>query len=399
VIIGASDRAGSWTERVWRNIHRYGFKKPVYPLNPGRDEVWDVRCYRDFKTLPQKPDHLMVLVPAKAVPTVLRQGAKAGARSATVMTSGFDELGTEEGRAYDVALRAAIKETGLAVSGPNCFGNLVSKSSLLTMPDDRPQRLASGPVAIIGQSGGLCTAIKRTLEERGVDVSTIVTGGNEAGLTTADYIRYFVADPETRVIVCYLEGINDRDGFLDALRAARAAGKPVVVAKLGTSEQGRTAALAHTGALAGAVEAFDAVAGAAGAIRVTTLDDVVETVEFLLHAKLPKGGGLGAITLSGGLRGMMLDAGARNGLNFTPLSPASQKTLEKLVGVGAAVGNPLDGGFAVLSSQDAYIRCIEVMLADPGIDMLLLQEELPRAAGTERKERYLRAAEALFLTA
>lgn len=393
VIVGASDKPGNWTPRVHRNLKRYGFAGGVYPLNPGRDEVWGETCYRDFASLPEKPDHLLVLVPAKLVPGVLRDAAKAGARSATVMTSGFEESGDAEGREMGEALRRAIAETGLAVSGPNCFGNMVAARRFLTMPDDRPQQVEPGPVAIVGQSGGIATAIKRTLEERGIVTGTLVTSGNEAGLNMADYIHYFARDPETKAIVCYLESIRDREKFLSACRAARSHGKPVVVAKLGTSQAGRAAALAHTGALAGSAAAFDAVAGAAGAIRVTTLDDVVEVVEYVMHAPLPKGTGVGAITLSGGLRGLLLDAAERNGVRFAQLQPATQAKLEAFMGAGSAVGNPLDGGYTVLSSQENYLKAIEIMLSDPGIEVLLMQEELPREEGSARKESNLRAAE------
>ena len=393
VIVGASDRPGSWTTRVWRNIHRYNYGKPVYPLNPGRDEIWDTKCYKSFSELPEAPDHLVVLVPAKIVPATLREAAAAGARSATVFTSGFEEIGSDEGREYGRQLRAAIEETGLAVSGPNCLGNMAAPGSFVTMPDDRPQLVQRGPVAIVGQSGGLAMAIKRTLEERGINTGYVITGGNEAGLNTADYIRFFTEDPDTRVIVSYLEAVRDREAFLDACRGARAAGKPVVVMKLGTSDEGRGAALAHTGSLTGAVAAFDAVAGAAGAIRVGSLDDVVEVTEYLIHAPLPAGPGIGAITFSGGLRGLLLDAGKKNGLRFPPLSEKSQSTLEKMLGAGSAVGNPLDGGFGVLTSEDTYRNCIELVLDDPNIDILLLQEELMREPGSTRKENYLRMVE------
>ncbi len=399
VLVGASDRPGSWTRRVWRNLHRYKYGKPVFPLNPGRDEIWDVKCYRSMNDMPEPPDHLVILVPAKAVPGVLREGAAAGARSATVFSSGFDEIGSAEGRDLGDQLRAAIIETGLAVSGPNCLGNLAAPGSLVTMPDDRPQVLERGPVAIVGQSGGLAMAIKRTLEDRGINTGYVVTSGNEAGLTTADYIRFFTADQDTLVVVCYLEAVHDRDGFLAACRAARAAGKPVVVMKLGTSEEGRSAALAHTGGLAGSIAAFDAVAGAAGAIRVGTLDDVVEVTEYLLHAPLPHGPRLGAITFSGGLRGLMLDAAQSNGLRFPPLSDRSQSTLEGMLGAGSAVGNPLDGGFGVLTSAETYQRTIELVLDDPNVDILLLQEELMRGPGSDRKEEYLRMVEGLAANA
>lgn len=395
VIMGATDKPGNWPQRVWRNLARYNFPGPVYPFNPGRAQVWDTTCYRSFDELPERPDHLVLLIPAAHVPDALIAGAEAGARSATVMTAGFGEAHTDDATQLAERLQAVIRETGLAVSGPNCLGNLHAASVLMTMPDDRPQRVADGPVAIVSQSGGIAMAIKRTLEERGIDTSSVVTSGNEAGLTTADYIAYYATLVGIRVIVCYLESIHEPEPFLAACRMAQAAGKPVVVVKLGASAEGRAAALAHTGALAGAMEAFEAIAGPAGAMRVRTLDDVVEAVEFLLHAPLPKGRGLGGITFSGALRGLLLDGAAANGLHFPALAPKTTAELTSFLSVGTGVGNPLDSGFAALSSADAYLRCVEIMLGDPNVDVLLLQEELPRAPGTERKEANLRAVNAL----
>jgi acetyltransferase len=395
VILGASDKPGSWTQRVWRNARHYKFPGPIYPMNPGRDRVWDTRCYRSFADLPEPPDHVVVLIPAAFVPDALVEAARAGARSATVMTSGFAEATDAVAKELSKRLVETIKQTGLAVSGPNCLGNLHAPAGLMTMPDDRPQRLAVGPVAIISQSGGIAMAIKRTLEERGIDTASVVTSGNEAGLSTADYIAYYAEHPDIRIIVSYLEGMHDAPAFLSACRMARAAGKPVVVMKLGASEDGRAAALAHTGALAGSMQAFDAVAATVGAIRVRTLDDVVETVEYFVHTRLPRGGNLGGITFSGALRGLLLDGAANNGLTFSPLSAKTRQRLESLLTVGTIIGNPLDSGFAALTSQDAYLRCVEIMLDDPGIDVLILQEELPRAPGTERKESNLRAVDAI----
>ena len=395
VIVGATDRPGNWAQRCWRNLSRYGYAGPIYPLNPRREQVWDTRCYRSYDELPEPPDHLAVFVPAPFVEATLREGAAAGARSATVVSSGFDEVpdpvAVERGR----QLAAAIAELGIAVSGPNCLGNFNGRAKFVTMTDNRPQPTEPGPIAIVGQSGGLVMALKRTLEERGMDVGYIVTSGNEAGLKTADYIEYFAADPQTRVIVSYLEAVRKPERFLAACAAAKSAGKPVIVVKLGTSDNGRAAAMAHTGALAGSVDAFDAIAGDYGAVRVATLDDVVEMAEYLLHARLPKGDGLGAMTFSGGLRGVLLDQAEVNGLTFPPLAAKTRRRLEKLLGVGTVIGNPLDSGFGALTSHDTYIRCVETLLNDPGIHTLLLQEELLRAPEGGNKETNMRAVNAL----
>jgi acetyltransferase len=394
-ILGASDTPGNWSQRVWRNLNRYKFPGPIYPVNPRRDTVWDTRCFHSFAELPQPPDHVVVVIPAPHVPDALREAKRAGARSATVLTAGFGESPDPAAQQLAVKLKAAIADTGLAVSGPNCLGNLHARASLMTMPDDRLQRLAVGPVAMVGQSGGIAMSIKRSLEERGIDTASLVTSGNQAGLTAADYIAYYAMDDDVRVIVAYLESMQDPDTFLAACRTARAAGKPVVVMKLGASVAGRAAALAHTGALAGAMEAFDAVAGSAGAMRVRTIDDVVEAVEFFTHAGLPRGHGVGGITFSGALRGLLLDAAEFNGLSFPPLAEATKARLKDVLGVGTIVGNPLDSGFSGLTNREAYVKSLEIMLDDPAIDLLLIQAELPPGPGLERAEGNLRAADAV----
>ena len=148
--------------------------------------------------------------------------------------------------------------------------------------------MEAGPVAIAGQSGAIVMAIRQALEDRGVGVGYMVTTGNEAGLETTDLMNYFVVDPSIRVIVVYLEGVRNTKAFRDACKAARAAGKPVIAIKLGASEGGRAAAMAHTGALAGSIESFDAISAREGVIRAHGLDELIETTECFVHTTCPK---------------------------------------------------------------------------------------------------------------
>jgi acyl-CoA synthetase (NDP forming) len=394
VIVGATDKPGNWPQRVWNNLHRYKYPGAVYPLNPSRETVWDTRCYPSYAALPEKPDHIVLLIPARFVCATLREAAQAGARSATVMTSGFGESTEAEGAALAAELKQVIADTGLAVSGPNCLGNFNTEASFFTMPDDRPHRFQTGPVAVLGQSGGIVMAIKRTLEERGINTGALITSGNESGLTTAEYIAYFAQHASTRVIVCYLESVQDTPAFLVACRLARAAGKPVLVLKLGATKAGRAAAAAHTGTLAGSMEAFDAVAGDAGVLRMRNLDDIVEAVEVLVGTPLPRGARLGSITVSGGMRGLLLDCAETNGLAYNDLSTATRDKMNALLAVGTIVGNPLDAGYAALSSAQSFIKCVQTLLDDPEIDVLLLQDELPREPGS-RKEANMRSVNEL----
>jgi len=394
VLVGASDRAGSWAARVWRNLNRYQFPGPIHLVNPRRDTLWDQPCYPDFKSLPEAPDHLVVLVPAAGVAETLRSGAAAGARSATVFSAGFGEAFDGAAAALGRELAAVIAETGLGVSGPNCMGNVCAKSRLVTLTEDRPLAVRSGPAALVGQSGGMMIFINAALEERGIWAEYLITSGNEAGLSVPDYVAFFADQPELKVIVIYVEAISSPEKFAAACRLARRAGKAIVAVKLGQSEAGRTAALAHTGSLAGNLEVFDALCGELGVIRADTLDDAVEVTELIAHTGAPAGRRLGAITLSGAFRGLILDAAERNQLALPALAPQTTQRLSTVLGVGSLVSNPIDGGFGVLTSAENYLASIEAMQADPNLDLVLLQEALPREAGSARGENYIAMVEA-----
>src|SRR5579863_6004896 len=394
VVVGATDKPGNYAERIWTNLIKYKFEGGLYPLNSKRETIWGVPCYPDFASLPDKPDHVLVMVPARFAVQVIRDAAAAGARSATIVTSGFSELQDAESQRLAVELQQAIRETGLAVTGPNCLGNLSAGEKLFTNIDDRVVTMEQGPVAIAGQSGAIVMAIRQALEDRAVGVGYMVTTGNEAGLETTDLMQYFAIDPSVRVIVVYLEGVRDTKAFRDACTAVRAAGKPVIAIKLGASEGGRAAAMAHTGALAGSIESFDAVSAREGVIRAHGLDELIETTECFVHAALPKGKRLAAVTLSGGKRGLLIDAFSAAGLNFAKLSPAVSEKL----GPGSIVGNPLDAGFAAVVDPSVYMQSIKLMIDDPDIDVVIIDSELPKAPH-ELRERNLRRVNEMASTA
>ena len=389
VLVGATDKPGNYAERIWNNLIKYQYQGGLYPVNAKRETIWGVPCYKDFASLPDKPDHVLVLVPARFAVQVVRDAAAAGARSATIVTSGFSELQDDESQRLAAELQQAIRETGLAVTGPNCLGNLSAGERLFTNIDDRVVTMEAGPVAIAGQSGAIVMAIRQALEDRGVGVGYMVTTGNEAGLETPDLMAYFAADPSVRVIVVYLEGVRNTKVFRAACKAARAAGKPVIALKLGASEGGRAAAMAHTGALAGSIETFDAISTREGVIRVRGLDELIETTECFVHADLPKADRLAAVSLSGGKRGLLIDAFSSAGLNFGPLSQNASDKLAKMLGPGSIVGNPLDAGFAAVVDPSVYMQSIKTMIDDPDTDIVIIDAELPKAPH-ELRERNLR---------
>jgi acyl-CoA synthetase (NDP forming) len=394
-IVGASDRPGNWSMRVYQTLRRFNFPGSIFPVNPRNQTVWDGQtCFPSLGELPEAPDHVVVIVPGAAAIDSIVAAGKAKARSATVFTGGFGEGGDPKGRELGAQLRRAIEDAGIAVSGPNCLGNLAAPHKLMTIPDDRIAELELGPAALVGQSGGIVMAIQRALHARGVKTSYAITSGNEIGLYTSDYIRYLADDPHVKVICCFIESIRHADEFKRACEHARNAGKPVVAVKIGGSEESRKAALAHTGSLAGPLASFDAVAETVGVIRVDTLDDVVELAEYFAHAPIPKGPRLCGMTFSGGMKGLMLESAERHGLSFPPLEPETLAKAAEVLGVGTSLGNPLDAGFAALNSAETYFKCVDLLRADPNIDVLLLQEELPPAPRTNNKVENLRQVNA-----
>jgi len=399
-ILGARETPTGWTARIFANLQRFGFAGPVWPVNPRHGEMWGVKCYPDLAALPQAPDHLVLMRAAATVAETLREAAALGTRSATLYAAGFSESGTAQGRKLEEELREAVEETGIAISGPNCLGNLSARARLLTLPDDRITELVCGPVAMVGQSGTTTPGIGRALIGRGIDIGAIVTSGNEVGLVTADYVDYFVDDPDVRVIFCLIEAVRRPADFLTACRRARDAGKPVVALKMGVSEGGRQAALAHTGSLAGSVQAFDAVAGEAGVIRVESADAAINLIDYLVHSPLPERDGVGALVISGGVRGLSLDAADRHGVALPQFSEQTVARLRVELGDGVQYANPLDAAGFLNQPIDVLKNMIRALDDDPAIGTILLHEDLPPNEGLNeanrlRAERVISTMEAL----
>lgn len=390
-ILGARENPSGWTARIFANLQRFDFPGPFWPVNPRTEEMWGVKCYPDLASLPSPPDHLVVMRSADAVPDILREGAACGVRSATIYGVGFSEAGTDEGRRREDVLRGVLEETGIAISGPNCLGNLSAAARVLTLPDDRIRELVAGPVAMVGQSGTTTPAIGRLMIDRGIDCSYIITSGNETGLTAADYISYFTEDPDVRVIFCLIEAVRDPPNFLAACRMARDAGKPVVAIKMGGSAQAREAALAHTGSLAGSHEAFDAVAGDAGVIRVDSADQAADLVDFLVRAPMPSRPEVGVLTYSGGVRGLAAEAAARYGLTIPPFCDETVRRMKAILGEDFVVTNPLDAMGFFNQGADVVSGLVEAAFADPGIGTVLIQEDFPPSEGhTDANKRRTR---------
>ncbi len=382
-LVGASDR--NWSPRVWDNLKRFGFPGKAFAVNPGRAEIWGAPCYRSLADLPEAPDHLALFTPNDLSIEALIEGGKLGARSATIFAAGFGEGGDARGVARALELRAVLDEFGIAAVGPNCMGLAVGRSRFSTLPDEQLHELSSdGPVALLTQSGMLAQTLSRGVADAGLDLSYMISLGNQTGLQFADYIDYLCADPAVRVMGCYVESVRDFRRFFAAAQKARDAGKRVVVVKAGGSEESRKAALAHTGSLAGSAEIFDCFAADAGVVRVDNLEDLIEAAEFFSRvrhlAKSPRG--VAVMTNSGALKSLMTEAAEAHGVQLARLAPETAVALRRALS-DAEVSNPFDTKRTIRVEE--YAGCIKALHDDPAVDLVLCVEEMPREAGIERK--------------
>ena len=389
-LVGASDR--NWSARVWDNLRRLGFRGKVFPVNPGRAEIWGTRCYASLADLPEPPDHLALFVPNDASLDALVEGGKLGARGASVFAAGFGEGGDAAGIARAKRLRGVLHEYGVAAVGPNCMGLAVGHSKLCTFPDEQVGELvAGGAVASLTQSGMLAQTLSRGIADAGLDLAYLISLGNQTGLQFADYIDHLAGDPALRVIACYIETVKDAGRFFAAAKRARDAGKKIVCVKAGGSEDARKAALAHTGSLAGSAEIFDCFAGDAGVLRLDNLEDMIEAAAFYARAKPLRGRRVAVMTNSGALKSLMTEAAETSGVELSKPTRETGAAMRAAL-ADADVANPFDTKRTI--SVDEYMGCVKALHDDANTDLLLLAEEMPRAEGVTRKVRNLEALQA-----
>ncbi|MER5182545.1 acetate--CoA ligase family protein [Streptomyces sp. NPDC002896] len=388
VIVGASDKGPTARQRA--DLTRTGYAGAVYPVNPRRRELWDGPCYADLASLPQTPDHVILSIPATAVPAALEQALAAGARSVAIHAAGFGEGGDDDGRALADKVRAIAAGSDVPVTGGSFGGFYRQESGVMTLSLSRVAEREGSPVALVGQSGGVLMFTYEALMDRAIRPTTVVASGSELLVGCADFVAELVEDDATRVVACFVESIKDLDAFGKACLRARELGKHIVVLKVGASPEGRAAALAHTGSVVGSLEAFEALAAELGVVTVSTQDELVDAVELLLHSGGLPGPRIGVISHSGGLKDLVMDYASRLGITFPKFDDATIEKVAGLLGTGSSLGNPLDTGFPGLSNPDIYRRCVEAVAADPNVDVVLVQEELPRSPLKPREEKYLR---------
>lgn len=393
--IGVSARGGVGAKML-QSGERFGSSVPSWPIHPNQSEIGGRRCYASLRDLPERPDCAVVAVAADAVLGVLQEVAAAGIGAAIVVSEGFADAASEEGRERQQHLVALAQGAKIALAGPNCMGIASLHYRFAATMADIPDKAVSGGISLVSQSGGLLNSFAELAANRGVGINHLISSGNEAVLEMADYLDDLADDPATRVIACIMEGVKDGRRFRAAVEHA-ARKKPIVVLKLGRSEIGQRATLAHTGTLAGRHEAYTALFRQNGVALVDSIDALVETAALFEQAPLPPGDGVVMMTVSGGATSLIGDLGEAAGLRFPSIAPETNRRIQKILGVEREFGNPLDTvGLPRLRKDGNISAVLQALIDDADVDLIGLVLGM-RAEGWESHQdlvdRMARAAE------
>ena len=319
-MIGASSRPGTLSWWPLRHLTTKGFDGAVYPVNPSREQIEGLTCYPSLQALPQVPDVAMVALDAERTLEAVRECAAAGVGAVVLPTQGFGELG-EAGRERAEELASLGGPGRLRIVGPNTdgVGNLAS-GAIASIQPLLAQDIPLGPVAVVTQSGATAGSLIARLMQEGIGARMYASTGNEADLGFADYLSVMVQDPNVAIVLSFVEAIRRPEHFVGVATLAAELRKPIVLIKVGRSEQGARRAAAHTGALAGQDALYDAIFEDLGVIRVEELSELVAVTELFLSRGAPAGRGVGILSVSGGQAGAVADRVVRCGLSVPDIA-------------------------------------------------------------------------------
>jgi acetate---CoA ligase (ADP-forming) len=373
-LVGASDTSG-WARFIVAASSAVGFAGKLLPVHPAYPTVFGRPAVPSLRQLPEPAELAFILAPTHAVPDVLEDAATAGVRNVVVLASGYREAG-QAGHDREDELVARAADHGIALLGPNCLGFLNTGARVAPFALTVPLPLTAGPVGIGLQSGALSSALLAFARSHAIGVSTVASLGNEAMITTADVLDYLVEDEQTKVICLFLESIADPAAFSAAAARADQAGKPIVALKVGESQAGQQAALAHTGAVAGDDAIVDAALRQLNVIRVSSIEELLTTASLLGYHPPLRGRRMGVLTASGGACDIIADRASAEGIEIPPFRPETTEAIAAHLPSFAAVRNPLDvTGYVLANARTSPLTAIDhaldAALADPGLDFVI----------------------------
>jgi len=365
-IVGASERENSVGYRLLLNMQEAGFKGGLYPVNNKRDQLLGLTAYPDLNAVPEDLDLVVIATPAPSVPGIIRQCGEKGVSSVIIITAGFGELGSEGKRLQQEVLDIAHRYN-IRIIGPNCLGVIRPSGYLNATFGDGTVK--DGSLALLSQSGAVCTAILDWAKVQDIGFSTVVSMGGAADIDFGEVLDYLATDSKTTGILMYVEGIRDARRFLSGLKAA-ARLKPVILIKSGRHEAGVKAAMSHTGAMVGGDDVFDAAIERAGVVRVYSITELFSAARVLANNYVVKKDRLAIITNAGGPGVMSTDRAEDVGIIMAELSPASIEGLNEALPVHWSHANPVD----ILgdATSERYQKALDICLKDKNVDGVLV---------------------------
>jgi len=370
-VIGASSNSEKEWDSGWvGRLLKADFQGKIYPINPTAKEICDLKAYSSISSVPVEVDHAVIALSARIVPKMLEECIKKGVNTVHVYSAGFAESGTGEGIKLQAELGRLIHGSKTRVIGPNCLGIYCPKSGLSM--NGRFSR-ESGPIGFLSQTGtGLMQLVSESIA-RGLRFSKAVSFGNAVDLDASDFLDYFAADEETKLILVYVEGIHKNGRrFFQTLRECNKV-KPVVLLKGGMSESGAGVASSHTGSLAGSRQVWQTLFRQTGVIAVQSFEEAVEQMVALVHMPPPKGRRVGIVGRGGGIGVTTTDICEREGLVVPEFTTETMEKLSKLTppGGGSMVRNPVEVGLGKFGISENYVEALSVVDADPNTDLTI----------------------------
>lgn len=390
-VVGATNRPESVGLATFKNLLQSAYKGVLYPVNSKSKSIQGVKAYPRLLDIPDDVDLAIIIVPAEIVPSVVEEAAQKKVKACVVITAGFKEIGGR-GAELEKHLQALVKETGISIVGPNCLGVINTNKEVRMNASFARKMPKTGNIAFISQSGALCTSVLDYAAGRNIGFSKFVSFGNKADVNEIDFLKYLKNDPDTDVILMYLEDITDGREFIEIAREITfGAGKPILAVKSGRSAEGARAAASHTGSLAGSDATYDAIFLQSGIQRVEGINELFHYALAFSQQPLPKGNRIAIVTNAGGPGIMATDAAVRHGIQLATFSEATIEKLKQHLPLTASIHNPVD----VIgdATHERYESAIRDILIDEGVggaiviltpqamtDILETAEILPRVA-------------------
>ncbi len=370
-VIGASPRAGSFGQRLLQNLAQFNGK--VYPINAKYETINELACYADLSSLPQVPDCVVIAAAREQVEPLMQECGRLGVGGVVLFASGYAETGKPERIAEQERLVQIARDNGVPLVGPNCIGVVNYESGAVITFSGAPHanKDPANSIGLVSQSGALGFALSQAIEH-GVSFSHVLTCGNSADVDVADYVAFLAQDEACTAIAFLFEGMSNPLRLIEAAEVAKAAGKPVIVYKIATGEQGAAAAMSHTGSLAGSNEAYLAAFEKAGIIVVDEFSKLIETAAFFAKVKAPVSPGVAVVSTSGGAAIMAADTAEVYNVALPQPTEATSAILRANIPEYGSARNPCDITAQVLSDPASFAACVEALLSDPTYGTLIV---------------------------